>query len=94
MVYEDEVDIDLNPKIDTDWMRKGQQKRTATPGQNQKHYLAGALHSGTGRIPVTAATVLIYLIIYIVIMINQPHYLHNKKYWRWSNYHWICYCYS
>ena len=46
--YQDEVDIDLNPKIGADWMPKGQQKRIVTPGQNQKHYLAGALHSGTG----------------------------------------------
>ncbi|EEL1193669.1 IS630 family transposase [Salmonella enterica] len=48
--YQDEVDIDLNPKIGADWMPKGQQKRIATPGQNQKHYLVGALHSGTGRV--------------------------------------------
>ncbi|MFP9230872.1 DDE endonuclease [Pectobacterium cacticida] len=48
--YQDEVDIDLNPKIGADWMLKGQQKHIATPGQNQKHYLAGALHSGTGRV--------------------------------------------
>ncbi|MEQ9880305.1 IS630 family transposase [Pectobacterium aroidearum] len=48
--YQDEVDIDLNPKIGADWMPKGQQKRIATPGQNQKHYMAGALHSGTGRV--------------------------------------------
>jgi len=47
--YQDEVDIDLNPKIGADWMPEGQQKRIATPGQNQKHYLAGALHSGTGK---------------------------------------------
>lgn len=48
--YQDEVDIDLNPKIGADWMLKGQQKRIVTLGQNQKHYLAGALHSGTGRV--------------------------------------------
>ena len=48
--YQDEVNIDLNPKIGADWMLKGQQKRIATSGQNQKHYLAGALHSGTGRV--------------------------------------------
>lgn len=44
--YEDEVDIHLNPKIGADW----QQKRVMTPGQNEKYYLAGALHSGTGKI--------------------------------------------
>ena len=50
MFYQDEADIDLNPKIGADWMLKGQQKRIVTLGQNQKHYLAGALHSGTGRV--------------------------------------------
>lgn len=50
MFYQDEVDIDLNPKIGSDWCLKGQQKRIATPGINQKHYLAGALHAGTGQV--------------------------------------------
>lgn len=44
--YQDEIDIDLNPKIGANWMPKGQQKRIDTPGQNQKHYLAGAQHAG------------------------------------------------
>ena len=39
-VYEDEVDIHLNPKIGLDWMLQGQQKEVLTPGQNQKRYLA------------------------------------------------------
>ena len=41
-VYEDEVDIHLNPKIGLDWMGLGQQKEVMTPGQNEKRYLAGA----------------------------------------------------
>ena len=40
-VYEDEVDIHLNPKIGPDWMVPGQQS-VLTPGQNEKRYLAGA----------------------------------------------------
>ena len=40
--YEDEVDIHLNPKIGPDWMVCGQQKEVATPGKNEKKYLAGA----------------------------------------------------
>jgi transposase len=48
--YEDEVDIHLNPKIGAEWGIKGQQRKVATPGQNKKHYLAGALHSQTGQI--------------------------------------------
>jgi transposase len=49
-VYEDEVDIHLNPKIGPDWMLMGQQKMVATPGQNQKRYLAGALDACTGKL--------------------------------------------
>lgn len=48
--YEDEVDIHLNPRIGRDWMLPGTQKEVLTPGQNQKHYLAGALHSRTGQV--------------------------------------------
>lgn len=48
--FEDEVDIHLNPKIGTDWMPRGHQRRVVTPGQNAKHYLAGALHATTGRV--------------------------------------------
>src|SRR5262245_17919619 len=47
-VYEDEVDIHLNPKIGLDWMVRGQQKEVRTPGQNVKRYLAGALDVRTG----------------------------------------------
>lgn len=53
--YEDEVDIHLNPKLGADWMPRGKQKRIVTPGQNVKHYLAGALHAGTGRVSYVAS---------------------------------------
>ena len=49
-VYEDEVDIHLNPKIGLDWMVRGQQKEVMTPGKNQKQYLAGALDIRTRRL--------------------------------------------
>ena len=48
LVYEDEADIHLNPKIGLDWMGKGQQKDVLTPGQNEKRYVAGALDVRTG----------------------------------------------
>lgn len=48
--YEDEVDIHLNPRIGRDWMLPGTQKEVLTPGQNQKHYLAGALNTRTGQV--------------------------------------------
>lgn len=48
-VYEDEVDIHLNPKIGLDWMVEGQQKEVLTPGQNEKRYLAGAQDAASGQ---------------------------------------------
>lgn len=50
VLYVDEVDVHLNPKIGNDWMLEGQQKQVLTPGQNAKHYLAGALDAVTGRL--------------------------------------------
>ena len=49
-VYEDEVDIHLNPKIGLDWMVRGQQKEVRTPGRNVKRYLAGALDVRSGNL--------------------------------------------
>jgi transposase len=42
VVFADEVDLHLNPKIGPDWMLPGQQRTIVTPGQNEKRYLAGA----------------------------------------------------
>lgn len=42
VLYEDEVDIHLNPKIGRDWSLSGTQREVVTPGQNRKKYLAGA----------------------------------------------------
>jgi transposase len=49
VVFVDEVDVHLNPKIGPDWMLRGQQKEVPTPGKNQKRYLAGALNDRSGR---------------------------------------------
>jgi transposase len=50
VVYEDEVDVHLNPKIGPDWMLPGQQKTVRTPGRNEKRYLAGAENARTGEL--------------------------------------------
>lgn len=42
VVFADEVDIHLNPRIGRDWMLKGHRRHVLTPGQNRKHYIAGA----------------------------------------------------
>jgi hypothetical protein len=45
-VWEDEVDIDLNPRIGFDGMLPGTRRRVMTPGKNVKRYLAGATIKG------------------------------------------------
>lgn len=55
VLYADEVDIHLNPKIGRDWMLPGQQRRIVTPGKNKKFYLAGALDVRTGKLHTTGA---------------------------------------
>jgi len=50
VLYEDEVDIHLNPKIGPDWMLRAEQKVVVTPGINKKRYIAGALNAKTGEI--------------------------------------------
>lgn len=49
-VWEDEADIDLNPRIGFDWMLPGTQRRVMTPGKNIKRYLAGAMDARTDRL--------------------------------------------
>lgn len=50
VLYADEVDIHLNPKIDQDWMPRGVQKCVRTSGKNEQRYLAGALDPRTGKV--------------------------------------------
>jgi transposase len=53
-VFEDEVDVHLNPKIGSCWMPRGQQTEVTTPGNNEKRHLAGSLHWRTGRLLLSA----------------------------------------
>jgi transposase len=48
-VWEDEADLDLNPRIGFDWMLPGTQRHVMTPGKNIKRYLAGAMDAKTDR---------------------------------------------
>jgi len=50
MVFADELDIHLRPKVGAAWMPQGTQVEVMTPGKNEKHYLAGALHLATGKL--------------------------------------------
>lgn len=53
VLYVDEADIDLNPRIGLTYIKRGQQPLVLTPGQNVKYYVAGALNSRTGKIVYT-----------------------------------------
>jgi transposase len=50
LMFADELDIHLLPKVGCAWMPKGSQVEVMTPGQNQKSYLAGALDPTTGTL--------------------------------------------
>jgi putative transposase len=52
-VFMDEVDVNLNPKVGCQWMRRGEQAVVETPGTNEKRYLAGSIHWRTGRVILT-----------------------------------------
>jgi transposase len=53
-VFQDEVDVHLNPKIGSMWMRRGQQAAVETPGDDEKRYLAGSMNWRTGTLLTTA----------------------------------------
>jgi transposase len=53
-VFQDEVDVNLNPKIGSMWMTRGRQAKVVTPGNNVKRYLAGSLNWRTGKLLVSA----------------------------------------
>jgi transposase len=50
LFFADELDINLLPKVGSQWMPKGQQVEVRTPGTNEKRSLAGALDLTTGTI--------------------------------------------
>jgi putative transposase len=50
VLFADELDLHLLPKVGYQWMLQGTTVKRVTPGQNQKHYLAGALEPQSGRI--------------------------------------------
>ena len=49
-VFQDEVDINTNPKIGAMWMRRGYQAKVVPPGTNAKRYLSGSLNWRTGTL--------------------------------------------
>jgi putative transposase len=53
-VFQDEVDVNTNPKIGNMWMKRGQQAEVVTPGNNTKRYFAGSLNWRTGQLILTA----------------------------------------
>jgi len=50
VLFCDEVDVHLNPKIGFGWMRQGCQRHIPTPGTNQKGHLIGAVSVRSGAL--------------------------------------------
>jgi transposase len=50
VLFADELDIHLLPKVGYQWMPKSETVKLVTPGQNQKYYRAGALEPRTGQL--------------------------------------------
>jgi putative transposase len=50
MVFADELDSHLWPKVGAAWLPTGTQRAIMTPGQQQTHYVAGALDLATGAL--------------------------------------------
>jgi len=50
VLFGDEADIDLNPRIGLTYIRRGHQPLVLTPGTNVKYYVAGALNTRTGNV--------------------------------------------
>jgi len=55
-VFQDEVQLDLNPKVGSAWMLKGCQAEVITPGDNVRRHLAVSVLAGTGNLVVSDPT--------------------------------------
>jgi transposase len=50
LLFADELDLHLLPKVGAQWMPKATQVEVITPGKNERRYLAGALDLRTGQV--------------------------------------------
>lgn len=50
LLFADELDLHLLPKVGSQWMPQATQVELMTPGKNERRYLAGALDLRTGRV--------------------------------------------
>jgi transposase len=50
LLFSDELDLHLLPKVGAQWMPRGTQVEIMTPGKNERRYLAGALDLRTGQV--------------------------------------------
>ncbi len=50
VLYFDEADVDLNPRIGLTYIKRGEQPLVLTPGKKVKYYIGGALNSRTGTV--------------------------------------------
>lgn len=73
------MDIHLNPAIGADWQLRRQQKRVVTPGQNEKYYLGGTLHNGTGKVSYVVVTVKVSALL-ISLLLQARHLQYSTSF--------------
>lgn len=80
VVWEDEVDIELNPRLGSDWMLPGQQREVETPGQNRKRDIASVMDAQTDRVHwVRGARKLSRLFIDLLQRLQQAYLLPGRE---------------
>lgn len=78
VVYDDEIDIHLNPKIGQDWMVRGQQKEVPTPGKNEKRYLAAAQDVRTKEL-ITVEGDRKHTALFVLMLWELTHVFHERN---------------
>jgi transposase len=84
VVFQDEVDINTNPKIGSMWMRCGEQAEVETPGTNTKRYLAGSLHWRTGKLLVSEPATQRNAVLFVRHLHDLRRRLRHIGTFRWS----------
>lgn len=101
-VWEDETDIDLNPRIGRDWMPPGVRRTVMTPGKNVKHQFAAAMDAKTRRViwadgPKKNSGLFIALLVKLLVRYADKRRVHvildnfkihkSRQVWAWMKEH-------
>jgi transposase len=77
-VFQDEVDLNLNPEIGCTWMERGKQAEIVTPGTNVKRYVAGSMSWRSGELVVTQGEKR-NADLFVAHLEQLRHYFHQRR---------------